>query len=238
MKALICIPTYNERENISPLVEAIFSNVPDNAEVLVIDDNSPDGTGQIADELAAKNPRVNVLHRASKDGLAAAYVAGFKWALDRDYDWIFEMDADFSHDPKFLPLFFETIQTHKWNSVCGSRYVPGGGVSNWSRSRLLLSRLGSLYASFWLGWKVRDWTGGFNSWSKETLKAINLDDIKSRGYCFQIEMKFRCLDTGNALKEVPFTFQERREGHSKMSGDIVSEALVGVANLRLRDRQY
>lgn len=234
MKTLICVPTYNERENIAPISEAIFANTPDTTEILFIDDNSPDGTGVLADELAAANPRINVLHRKNKEGLAAAYLAGFAWALERDYEWVFEMDADFSHDPLHLKDFFREMQSGKWGAVCGSRYIKGGGVSNWDRSRLLLSRMGSIYSSIWLGWRVKDWTGGFNAWSREALKNLKLQEIQSRGYCFQIEMKYRCMKTGTGLVEVPIIFQERRVGQSKMSGDIVSEALIGVLKLRFR----
>lgn len=232
MQSLICVPTYNERDNIAPLAHAIFENVPLECHILFIDDNSPDGTGALADEMAKTNPRIHVLHRQQKEGLAAAYLAGFKWGLENSYEWIFEMDADFSHQPMHLKEFFKEIHTGKYDAVCGSRYVAGGGVSNWSRSRLLLSRMGSLYAGLLLNFGIKDWTGGFNAWKKSTLMTLDLSSIQSKGYAFQIELKYRCTGSGLKLKEIPIIFQERRVGQSKMSGSIVKEALVGVLKLR------
>lgn len=232
MKTLICIPTYNERDNIVPLSEAVLARVPEGTEILFIDDNSPDGTGAVADELAHKQSRVHVLHRAGKLGLASAYRDGFNWGRERGFDWYFEMDADFSHNPDHLPEFFKVIYSGKADVVCGSRYVEGGGVSNWSRGRLMLSRGGSLYSTFWLRHSVNDWTGGFNAWSRETVEALRFETVRSKGYAFQIELKYRALMLGKRLIEVPIIFQERRAGVSKMSGSIVKEALLGVARLR------
>jgi dolichol-phosphate mannosyltransferase len=234
MSALICIPTYNERENIALLIPAIFENSPADTHVLVIDDNSPDGTGKLADQLSQENNRVHVLHRSEKQGLAAAYLAGFQWGIEKGYDWLFEMDADFSHQPQYLKSFFEAISSQQYDALCGSRYIKGGGVSNWDRSRLLLSRSASIYARIILGYPINDWTGGFNAWKKETLLSIGLTTIQSRGYVFQVELKYRCLKNNFKLLEIPIVFQERRAGHSKMSGSIVSEALMGVIKLKFR----
>lgn len=234
VRALICIPTYNERENIVPLVEAVLKKIPLEAEILFIDDGSPDGTGQVIDEITRTNPRVHVLHRPGKMGLASAYRQGFEWGMERGFDWFFEMDADFSHNPDHLPAFFETIRSGRADVICGSRYVEGGGVSNWSRGRLMLSRMGSIYSTIWLRHPVNDWTGGFNAWNLETVKALNLATIQSKGYAFQIEMKYRALTLGKRVVEIPIVFQERRAGHSKMSGSIVKEALWGVAKLRFK----
>lgn len=234
MRTLICIPTYNERDNIVPLVDAVLAQIPANAEILFIDDGSPDGTGEVADELAKKHSRVHVLHRAGKMGLASAYRQGFEWGMERGFHWFFEMDADFSHDPKHLPAFFEVINSGKADVICGSRYVEGGGVSNWSRSRLMLSRMGSIYSRIWLRHPLHDWTGGFNAWNLETVKALRLETIQSKGYAFQIEMKYRAISLDKHVVEIPIVFQERRAGQSKMSGSIVKEAIVGVARLRFK----
>ncbi len=234
MKTLICIPTYNERENLEAFTSAVLASSPATTEILVIDDNSPDGTGALADAIAARNSRVHVLHRAGKLGLATAYLEGFRWGLERDFEWIFEMDADFSHDPAHLPEFHAVMASGKADVVCGSRYVPGGGVSNWSRGRLLLSRAGSLYSELWLGGGIKDWTGGFNVWHRRALARMGLSSLRSKGYAFQIEMKYRALLTGARLIETPIVFRERRAGHSKMSGSIVREAIGGVALLRIR----
>ncbi|MEO5666897.1 MAG: polyprenol monophosphomannose synthase [Bdellovibrionota bacterium] len=234
MKALICIPTYNERDNVRALVERIFSFTDSRVELLFIDDNSPDGTGQLLDALAAENPRIHVMHRAGKLGLATAYIQGFQWGLERAYDWFFEMDADFSHDAAHLPQFVKIIDSAKADVICGSRYVEGGGVSNWDQSRLVLSRMGSFYATIWLRHPVKDWTGGFNAWSRKTVEELALDTIRTKGYAFQIEMKYRSLLLGKRFVETPIIFQERRSGQSKMSGSIVKEAIVAVALLRWR----
>lgn len=233
-RALICIPTYNEKDNVGPLCERVFSFLPNNAEILFIDDGSPDGTGTVLDEMSKSNPRIHVMHRKGKLGLATAYIQGFQWGLSRDYDWFFEMDADFSHDAAHLPAFFEQIESGEVDAVGGSRYIEGGGVSNWSQGRYILSRCGSLYASFWLREEVADWTGGYNAWSRKCLESIALNTIASKGYAFQIELKYRTFVRGLKFIEVPIVFQERRAGQSKMSGDIVKEALLGVIKLRFR----
>jgi dolichol-phosphate mannosyltransferase len=232
--ALICIPTYNESDNVEPLAAEIFKVVPKNWHILFIDDGSPDGTGALCDSLAAKDPRVHVLHRKGKLGLATAYIQGFQWGLkaSQNFDWFFEMDADFSHQPLHLNDFANAIESKKWDVICGSRYVPGGGVSNWDEGRLLLSRLGTVYSQFWLRYSVQDWTGGFNAWSRATVESLKLESIRSKGYAFQIEMKYRALVQGLKLLETPIVFQERRAGASKMSGSIVKEALLGVARLK------
>lgn len=234
-KSLICIPTYNEKDNVEALAQAIFSVVPAATDILFVDDGSPDGTGQILDRMAQGNSRVHVLHRKGKLGLATAYLRAFEWALgsENKYDLVFEMDADFSHDPEHLAQFFGAYQKG-FDAICGSRYVPGGGVSNWDRRRLVLSQGGSLYSRIWLQYPMRDWTGGFNAWSVPLLKRLCLSTIRSKGYAFQIELKYRALELGARLVEVPIVFRERRAGASKMSGSIVKEALLGVAAMRLR----
>ncbi len=231
MRALLCIPTYNEKDNVLPLAERIFSFVEAGTDILFVDDGSPDGTGKILDDLAAKNPRVFVQHRSGKLGLATAYLHAFKWGLDKNYDIIFEMDADFSHDAAHLPAFFAEFRKGA-DAVCGSRYIEGGGVSNWSQGRLLLSRMGSIYSRLWLRYPLHDWTGGFNGWRADLLRGLHLESIQSKGYAFQIEMKYRALVLGKKLVETPIIFQERRAGASKMSGSIVKEALIGVMKLR------
>lgn len=233
LRALICIPTYNERDNVKLLIDRVLAHCPPTADLLFVDDGSPDGTGAFLDTLAAENSRVFVLHRKGKLGLATAYLQAFAWGLARDYDWFFEMDADFSHDAAHLPAFFEKINSGKYQAVCGSRYIPGGGVTNWSQFRYLLSRCGSLYTSFWLRESVTDWTGGYNSWGRSCLESLSLHTVQSRGYTFQIELKYRALRRGFPFVEVPIVFQERRFGQSKMSGDIVKEALWGVVKLRV-----
>lgn len=231
---LICIPTYNERENVPPLVEEIFNVLPEGAQILFIDDNSPDGTGALIEDLAKANPKVNGLFRKGKLGLASAYVAGFEWGLREGFEWIMEMDADFSHQPEHLRDFMRIIGEGKHTAIVGSRYVSGGGVSNWSPSRVLLSRLGSIYARMWLRQDLADFTGGFNAWRRDLLERMHLSGIQSRGYAFQIELKYRALELGAKLVETPIVFQERRFGASKMSGDIVREAIIGIIKLRWR----
>ena len=239
-RALICVPTYNEADNIAPIVQEIFKYSPHNAEIIVLDDGSPDGTAEIVEKLQAHYPRLNLMRRTKKEGLAAAYLAGFQWGIEKGFDWILEMDADFSHNPKHLVDFFQVIQKPvvegiKYDAVLGSRYVKGGGVSNWSKSRLLLSRGGSLYARLILRFSLQDWTGGFNAWTSTLLKSIDLSKVESKGYAFQIELKYRSLIRGFHLKEVPIVFEERRAGQSKMSGSIVKEAIGGVISMKMRD---
>jgi len=228
-KALVCLPTYDERENLAPMVAAILAQVP-TLEILVIDDNSPDGTGKIADELAARDRRVHVLHRAGKEGLGKAYLAGFAWALQRDYRLVLEMDCDFSHDPKYLPAMLAAAG--EVDLVLGSRYVAGGGTVNWGWLRKLISRGGSLYARTILGLKVRDLTGGFKCFRREVLEAIDLATVQCTGYAFQIELTYRASRRGFRIREVPITFVDRRVGHSKMSRRIVLEAIRKVWSIR------
>jgi dolichol-phosphate mannosyltransferase len=231
---LIAIPTYNERETLPQIVPAVRAAVPE-ATVLVIDDNSPDGTGAVANELAAGDPNVEVLHRERKEGLGAAYLAAFKSALGSELGWrrIVQMDADFSHDPKDLPRLLQALDEGADLAV-GSRYTPGGSTENWGLARRLISRGGGLYAQTVLGIGIRDLTSGFKAWRAETLRGINLGDVSARGYGFQIEMTYRALQAGFRVQEVPIKFVDRRVGQSKMSGTIFFEALTLVWSLRAR----
>ena len=229
-RALICLPTYNERENLGPITEAILAATPPDVDVLVIDDGSPDGTGLLADELAAREPRVHVLHRAKKEGLGKAYLAGFDWALARDYGLVLEMDADFSHDPGYLPAMLAKAQ--EADLVLGSRYVPGGGTVNWGLGRKILSRGGSLYARTILGVRIRDLTGGFKCFRREVLEAIELGTVECSGYAFQIELTYRAILRGFRVAEIPIVFADRRVGQSKMSRRIVLEAIGKVWGMR------
>jgi dolichol-phosphate mannosyltransferase len=228
-RALVCLPTYDERENVVPITEAILAATPD-VDVLVIDDNSPDGTGRLADAIAAREPRVKVLHRSGKQGLGKAYLAGFDWALRRDYELVLEMDADFSHDPRYLPGMLEAARGA--DLVLGSRNVPGGGTVNWGMGRKLISRGGSLYARTILGIPVRDLTGGFKCFRREVLESIDLQTVECTGYAFQIELTFRALRRGFRVVEIPIVFVDRRVGQSKMSRRIVLEALGKVWSIR------
>ncbi|MGE4232774.1 MAG: polyprenol monophosphomannose synthase [Bacteriovoracia bacterium] len=225
-KTLIIVPTYNEIENLKALTEKIFENADEGTHILICDDNSPDGTGELADDLAEKNPRIHVIHRPKKMGLGTAYVSGFRYALENGYDVIFEMDSDFSHDPKYLPIFQKEIKNY--DAVVGSRYIPGGGVVNWDIGRKILSQGGNLYAKFILGMKVQDLTGGFNAWRRQVLESIDPNTIQSDGYAFQIEMKYKTMRKGFRLKEVPIVFEDRQFGKSKMSRRIVAEAMFRV----------
>ena len=235
LRSLICIPTYNEADNIALIIQEVFRFVPDACEILVVDDGSPDGTAEIVERLMVQNSRLHILKRNQKNGLAAAYLAAFRWGMEQEFDWIFEMDADFSHNPRHLREFFQTIDDGKSDAVLGSRYVTGGGVSNWSKERLLLSRCGSIYARSVLRFELKDWTGGFNAWSRKVLDAIDLPSLQSKGYAFQIELKYRSLNRHFRLTEIPIIFEERRAGESKMSGSIVKEAIFGVLSLKLRE---
>lgn len=227
---LIIVPTYNERENLPGLCEQVLAALPC-ADLLIVDDNSPDGTGKLADELAAQNPRISVLHRSGKLGLGTAYIAGFRHALSKHYAYVFEMDADFSHDPAYLPALLAAAQDGA-GVVIGSRRVPGGGTENWSLVRKLISAGGSLYARTILGLSVRDLTSGFKCFRRETLEAIDLDAVRSNGYGFQIEMTYRAVRKGFSVAEVPIIFIDRRAGQSKMSGKIFAEAMGMVWHLR------
>ncbi|MHB1194305.1 MAG: polyprenol monophosphomannose synthase [Longimicrobiales bacterium] len=227
---LVIVPTYNERENLPRKLPLILDQDA-RIDVLVVDDASPDGTGALADALAAADPRVHVLHREGKDGLGRAYLAGFAWGLSEGFDLLFEMDADISHPPDALPRLIEAAESH--DVVIGSRYVGGRvNVLNWPLSRLLISVFGSWYARTITGMPVRDATGGFNGWHAEVLRTVGLDRVRSNGYAFQIELKFRAWAKGFSLKEVPILFTERDEGESKMSKRIVREAVWRVWWLR------
>ncbi|MBE7454207.1 MAG: polyprenol monophosphomannose synthase [Kofleriaceae bacterium] len=230
-RVLIIVPTYNERENVEEVARHFLTPVPD-ASILFVDDNSPDGTGPILDRLAAADPRLHVLHRPGKQGLGKAYLAGFAWGLARPYDLFIEMDADFSHDPTYLPRLIELAA--EADVVVGSRNVAGGGTRNWGLGRKLISRGGSFYARTVLGVKVRDMTAGFVCWRRSALEAISLDDVESNGYGFQIEMKYRALRAGLRVVETPIIFVDRRVGQSKMSRGIVAEAMRMVWRLRAK----
>ena len=232
MKALVIIPTYNERENVVPLLTAIFA-LGLSVEVLIVDDNSPDGTGAIADEIAARDPRVTVLHRAGKQGLGSAYVAGFRYALERDYEAVFEMDADFSHRPDSLPEFLRELEDA--DLVLGSRYLYGVTVVNWPLSRLILSYAANVYSRVITGMRVKDLTGGFKCFRRRVLEAIDWERVKSDGYGFQIEINFKAWRKGFRIKEIPILFVDRKAGESKMSRRIVWEAAWMVWRLRLLD---
>ncbi|OII68497.1 MULTISPECIES: polyprenol monophosphomannose synthase [unclassified Streptomyces] len=223
--ALVIIPTYNEAENIKPIVTRVRAAVPD-AEILIADDNSPDGTGKLADELAAEDDKVHVLHRKGKEGLGAAYLAGFRWGMEHGYGVLVEMDADGSHQPEELPRLLTALKSA--DLVLGSRWIPGGRVVNWPKSREFLSRGGSTYSRLLLGVPIRDVTGGFRAFRRETLEGIGLDDVASQGYCFQVDLARRAVAAGFHVIEVPITFVEREHGDSKMSRDIVVEALWRV----------
>lgn len=234
----VVLPTYNEAGNIGPIVAAIVTALPA-ATVLVVDDNSPDGTGRLADDLAARDPRIRVLHRAAKQGLGRAYLDGFAHALKEGATIVVQMDADFSHDPGTLPDLIGPVTTGAADLVIGSRYAPGGGVVDWGLGRRIVSRGGSLFARTVLGLGPRDLTGGFKAWRAATLAAVPFDGVHAGGYVFQIEMTFRASRAGARIREVPITFRDRRIGQSKMSRRIIIEALVVVVTLRfeeLRDR--
>lgn len=230
-RALVCIPTYNEADNLEPITQAVLKAEP-RVDILVVDDNSPDGTGQIADRLAAKEPRIRVLHREKKEGLGRAYLAAFRWALAEGYTYIIEMDADFSHDPRYLPNLLDTAEAGA-DLVLGSRYVTGGGTVNWGVGRQIISKGGSLYARTILGVGVHDLTGGFKCFHRRVLESIGLDQVQSTGYAFQIELTYRTLKKGFTVREVPIVFEDRRVGQSKMSRKIFLEALTMVWKLRL-----
>jgi dolichol-phosphate mannosyltransferase len=219
--ALVIVPTYNERENLPRMAQRLLA-LPAPVDVLVVDDNSPDGTGKIADELAAKHPEIHVLHRVEKNGLGRAYIAGFKWALERDYELIFEMDCDFSHDPEEIPIFLKAAENA--DLVLGSRYAGGVRVLNWPLKRLLLSRCAGIYVWLVTGMPFSDPTGGYKCFRRRALQAISLDQIHSNGYGFQIEMTHRLWRAGFHIVELPITFTERVEGSSKLSRSIVIEA--------------
>jgi dolichol-phosphate mannosyltransferase len=228
----VVLPTYNEAQNIAPLVAAVRERLPESRRVLIVDDNSPDGTGEVADRLASEHPDVSVLHRARKEGLGPAYIAGFRKALGGGAQLVIEMDADFSHDPSYLPQLLRAAESA--DLVIGSRYVPGGGVTEWGKLRRVISRGGSGYARTALGIDVRDLTGGFKCFHRRVLEAIDLDAVTAKGYAFQVEMTYRAIRAGFAVVEVPIVFRDRREGSSKMTKAIVAEAVWRVPAMRLR----
>ncbi|HLX47761.1 MAG TPA: polyprenol monophosphomannose synthase [Streptosporangiaceae bacterium] len=225
VKVAVVVPTYNELENLEVVAGRVREAVPD-ADLLVVDDNSPDGTGELADKLAAADSHIHVMHRPGKGGLGAAYLAGFAWALERGYDAVVEMDADGSHQPEDLPRLIGGLD--KADLVVGSRWVPGGKVVNWPKSREIISRGGNIYVRLMLGIKVRDATGGFRAYRAGTLRKIALAEVVSQGYCFQIDLTLRTLRAGLTVTEIPITFIERARGSSKMSNAIVREALWRV----------
>ncbi|HMI31765.1 MAG TPA: polyprenol monophosphomannose synthase [Candidatus Limnocylindrales bacterium] len=232
MKALVVIPTYNERENLTELLRQIFAQgLP--LEVLIIDDNSPDGTGAVADGLAQADPRVHVMHRAAKMGLGSAYVAGFRYALERDYDAVFEMDADFSHNPESLPVFLRELESA--DLVVGSRYLHGVTVVNWPLKRLVLSYGANVYSRVITGIPIKDLTGGFKCFRRVVLESVDLSRVRSDGYGFQIEMNYKAWRKGFRLREIPILFVDRRAGESKMNQRIVWEAAWMVWRLRILD---
>lgn len=228
-KILIVIPTYNERENIEKLLGRLL-NIEPKLEMLVVDDNSPDGTGKLVDEIASSHARVHIKHRPFKEGIGPAYVDGFKWGLEHGFEIIIEMDADLSHRPRYIQTFLRKLK--EYDLVAGSRWIKGGSVSNWSMQRVLLSRTANLYASTVLGGKITDWTGGFNAYRRSVLEKIDLDQVHSDGYSFQIEMKYRSLQNGFRVTEIPIVFTDRKAGESKISKHIILEALFVVWRLR------
>ncbi|MET9772502.1 polyprenol monophosphomannose synthase [Streptomyces sp. NPDC006415] len=232
-KVLVIIPTYNEVENIKPIVDRVRTAVPD-ADILVADDNSPDGTGKAADEIAAADDRVHVLHRKGKEGLGAAYLAGFAWGEEHGYGVLVEMDADGSHQPEELPRLLTALKGA--DLVLGSRWVPGGRVVNWPKSREVISRGGSLYSRLALGLSVRDVTGGYRAFRTETLSGLGLGEVASQGYCFQVDLARRAVEAGYHVVEVPITFVDREIGDSKMSRDILVEALWRVTGWGVTSR--
>jgi dolichol-phosphate mannosyltransferase len=232
-RTLVVVPTYNERENLPPLVQRLLG-LPVRLDVLVVDDNSPDGTGKLADELASKNPSVHVLHRSEKSGLGRAYIAGFQWALQRDYEFIFELDGDFSHNPDDIPMFLEAARDT--DLVLGSRYVNGIRIINWPLGRLMLSKTAATYVRIVTGMPFTDPTGGYKCFHRRALEAINLDEIHSNGYSFQIEMTHKLWCQGMRIGEVPIIFTDRLQGHSKMSKQIVREAVWMVLRLFFQNK--
>jgi dolichol-phosphate mannosyltransferase len=223
---LVVIPTYNERENLGPILDRLHKVLPD-VHVLVVDDGSPDGTGELADERAAANENVHVMHRTEKAGLGAAYIAGFRWGLAREYNTIVEMDADGSHAPEDLPRLLDAVGDA--DLAIGSRYVPGGAVVNWPLKRQVLSRGANVYSQLALGMRTRDITAGFRAYRRPVLEKLALDEVNSHGYCFQIDLTIRTAEAGFEIVEVPITFTEREIGESKMDGSIIREAFLRVA---------
>lgn len=231
---LVLLPTYNEVDNLGRIVQRIRAAVPE-ADVLVLDDDSPDGTGKLADELAADDPAITVLHRTTKEGLGAAYLAGFQWGLDRGYDYLVEIDADGSHPPEVLPAMLEQAANGA-DLVIGSRYVPGGAVVNWPVHRQLLSRVGNQYVRVLLGMPVRDATAGYRVYQADALRELALDTVESHGYCFQTDLTWRAARADMDIREVAITFTEREFGDSKMSGDVVRESMRSITGWGVKHR--
>ena len=234
MRVLTVIPTYNEKENLPIVVERLRAAVPD-CDILVVDDNSPDGTGQLADSMAAEDSHINVLHRTIKDGLGGAYLAGFDWGLEAGYDVLVEMDADCSHQPEQLPLLLQAIEGGA-DLAIGSRYVPGGKTKNWPLHRQILSRGANLYTRLILGTKVKDITAGYRAYRREALQKLNLEGIDSKGYVFQVDLAWRSEQAGLKIVEVPITFVEREIGSSKMDGNIIVDSMTKVTRWGLTAR--
>jgi dolichol-phosphate mannosyltransferase len=230
----VILPTYDEAENLERIVGAVLEHLPESRRVLIVDDNSPDGTGEIADRLAEADDSIAVLHRERKEGLGPAYLAGFRVALDGGAERIIEMDADFSHDPSYLPQLIEA--TERADLAIGSRYVPGGGITEWGPMRRFISRGGSAYARVALGLPIKDLTGGFKCFRRIVLETIDLDTIEARGYAFQVETTYRAIKSGFRVVEVPIVFKDRTDGTSKMSKAIVAEAMWRVPAMRFRRR--
>ncbi len=232
--SLVIIPTYNEKENIEAIIQYVFS-LPKRFDILVVDDNSPDGTGHIVEKLQTNFPNLYLLKRQGKEGLGKAYLAGFNWALNHDYQYIFEMDADFSHPPKDLVNLYNVLKNNEADVSIGSRYLQGKiGVANWDLKRILLSYFASLYVRIITQIPVRDTTAGFVGYKRKVLERLNLDKIEFIGYAFQIEMKFKAWKKGFKIKEVPIVFTDRQKGKSKMQGSIISEAAMGVIKLKIQ----
>ncbi|HEY4700653.1 MAG TPA: polyprenol monophosphomannose synthase [Streptosporangiaceae bacterium] len=233
------MPTYEERQNLESIAARLRSAVPD-ADLLVVDDNSPDGNGDLADKLSEADPHIQVLHRTDKAGLGPAYIAGFRWALERGYDAVVEMDADGSHQPEQLPQLLAALAAA--DGVIGSRWIPGGKLLNWPKSREVLSRAANVYVRLMLGLKIKDATGGYRAYRASALRTISLDTVESAGYCFQIDLTLRMIQAGLRIVEVPITFVERERGASKMSQAIIGEAFLRVAqwavSTRLRRRKH
>jgi dolichol-phosphate mannosyltransferase len=232
-RSLVIIPTYNELDNLEPVIDRVLAAAPE-LDVLVVDDGSPDGTGDLADWLALASDRVFVMHRSEKNGLGAAYLAGFAWALDRGYEHVVEMDADGSHHPEALPALLALLDDN--DIALGSRWVPGGTIENWPLRRILLSRSGNIYTRLALGIAVKDATGGFRAFRADALRRIDLAAVASQGYCFQVELLWRALEAELTVAELPITFTERVRGESKMSGSIVRESLLRVTSWGVRRR--
>lgn len=232
-KTLVVVPTYNERENLPPLAQRLLA-LPSAVDMLVVDDNSPDGTGKVADELASRQPSIHVLHRQEKNGLGRAYIAGFKWALEHGYEFVFELDGDFSHNPDDIPMFLEAARGA--DLVLGSRYLNGIRIINWPLSRLMLSKSAAKYVQLITGMPFTDPTGGYKCFRRRALEAIDLEQVRSNGYSFQIEMTHKLWRQGLRVVEVPIIFTDRFQGHSKMSGHIVREALLMVWTLLFQNK--